>query len=803
MFSNYLRIARRYLLRHKAYTAINVLGLAVGITCCVLIMLFVRSEFSYDKFNKKADRIFRVWQREKEQGQENINTVTPIPAGPAIAAAFPSVEATCRVFQFNTLVKVGNTSFDESITMVDSTLFRLFDFRLLQGNPENPFPTNSSVILTPEMAKKYFGDANPIGKTFEIQVGNMPQLFTVAGIARRAPEESSIKYDLLISYNNDRQVFNPRMLTNWFNIFTETYVLLRPTATAAQLEKGLPAMLRQQLGKNYGREEFDMHLQPLTAIHLDNSLPTANQPVSNPKYSYILATIGILILLVACINFITLSVGRSATRAIEVGVRKALGAERKQLIFQFWGEALFLTLIAVVIGLVAAVVLLQPFNRLIDRHLAFYFDPLFFLFFLSLILVIALVAGIYPSVILSGFRPVEVLKGKLLLRDNAGLFRKGLIVGQFLASVVMLICTMVIGKQMDYLQKKDLGYDKEQVLIVPTNKSRQDGYPLASRYMTELGKYPQVVGASVSAFSFAETPWVGFSFPDTKKQLRTFQYNEIDSRFIEAMRIRVLEGRSFSQGGPADTNNSILVNETLLKEYGIKDPIGRRFGDYSQRIVGVVKDFNYQPLQSVIQPLVLSLKMDTIARQSTDMNVASSLRPRISVRMRAGNMQDNIDILRKAWLAVAPGQEFEYHFLDDRLAIAYTQEQKSAVVVRIASALSIFIACMGLFGLATLTVSRRTKEVGIRKVLGASTFQLVQLLSKEFLLLVAIASVTAVPIAAWAMHSWLSGFAYRTGLSWYIFAMAGVAAMAIALLTISFHTVRAAWANPADSLRTE
>lgn len=446
---------------------------------------------------------------------------------------------------------------------------------------------------------------------------------------------------------------------------------------------------------------------------------------------------------------------------------------------------------------------MQPFNQLIDRHLTFYFDPLFLLAFLALVLVIALIAGIYPSFILSGFRPVEVLKGKLLLKDNAGLFRKGLIVGQFLASVVMLICTMVIGKQMDYLRKKDLGYEKDQVMIVPTNKSRQDGYPLASRYLTELAKYPQVAGASVSAYSFAETPWVALGFSDTKRQIHTFQYNEVDSRFIEAMHIGMVEGRSFSQGDAADTNNSILVNETLIKEYGIKNPIGRRFGVYSQRIVGVVKDFNYEPLQNAIQPLVLSLKLDTMTRQSSDVMIANPLQPRVSVRMRAGNMQENIDILRKAWLAVAPQQDFEYHFLDERLAVAYRQEQKSAAVVRIASALSIFIACMGLFGLATLTVNRRTKEVGIRKVLGANTVQLVQLLSKDFLLLVAVASLIAVPIGAWAMHGWLKGFAYRTDLSWWIFALAGLAAIAIALLTISFHTFRAARANPADSIRTE
>ena len=562
-------------------------------------------------------------------------------------------------------------------------------------------------------------------------------------------------------------------------------------------------MLKQQLGEDYGKEEFDIHLQPLTSIHLNNILPAGNQPVSNPKYSYILASIGILILLVACINFITLSIGRSTTRALEVGVRKALGAERKQLIKQFWGEALLVTIISVAIGMLAAVALLKPFNQLINRNLGFHFDPIFILFSVLLVCIIALIAGIYPAIVLSGFNPVEVLKGKMNLKDNAGLFRKGLIVGQFAASIVMIICTIIIGEQMNYLLHKNLGYNKDQVIVVPTNKKRAEGFPLARLYQTELAKYPQVKEASASTFSFAETPWATLGFSDDQKQYRTFQYNEIDHSFIEMMQIQILQGRSFMQDNPADSTSSVLVNEALVKEYGIKDPIGKKFGKYSQLIVGVMKDFNYESLHNKIKPLVLSMKFDTIARQSSDVSYANAPQPRISVRMKAGNVQDNIAILKKAWLAISPKQDFEYHFLDDRLATAYEQEQKSATVVKIASALSIFIACMGLFGLATLTVTRRTKEIGIRKVLGANATQLVQLLSKDFVVLVVIASLIAFPIAWWAMHSWLADFAYQTNISWLVFILSGLAAVFVALITISFQAIKAAMANPVKSLRSE
>jgi len=802
MLKNNLLIAQRYLLRYKSYTAINVLGLAVGIACCVLIMLFVRSEFSYDRWNSKAARVYRLWQRVKIQDQEFSTAIMPLPAGPQVAANFPAVEASCRVYGYNSVVKSNNTSFNENITMVDTSFFRLFDLSLERGNRERPFPDPHTLLLTPALAKKYFGDRDPLGKKMEVSVGDSLRLFTVAAIVQPAPEESSIRFGLLIPYSNEPSMFSPRMQTSWFNVFTETYVLLHDGHRAADLERGFPAFLQQQMGKDYTKDGVVLHLQPLTAIHLDASILSANPSTSDPRYSYVLGSIGALILLVACINFITLSVGRSTTRAIEVGVRKALGAQRRQLIAQFWGEALLLTLLAMLLGFGIALTLLDPFNTLIARHLRWQLDGWSIGFCFALTIVIAAVAGSYPALVLSGFRPVEVLKGKIR-GNNAGFFRKALIVGQFATSIMLLIGTLAMGKQMNYLQRRDLGFNKEQVVIIPTNLNRKAGYELARLYLRELDKYPQVIAASASTFSFAETPWLDLGFTDDKKQHHTIQYNEVDDAFLKAMQIQILQGRGLSGRNSADTNNSVLVNETLVKEYGLKDPVGQRFGVFSQRIAGVMKDFNYESLHTKVRPLMLSLQFDTIARQTSDQSFANAPQPRISVRLRAGDPSGNIDLLKKAWAVVAPQKEFEYHFLDDKIAAAYEAEQKSSSVVRIASGLSIFIACMGLFGLATLTVSRRTKELSVRKVLGAGTFRLVRLLSKDFIVLVAIAAVIAVPVAVWAMQAWLANFAYQAELSWWIFAVAGLAAVVIALVTISFQTIRAANANPADSLRTE
>ena len=804
MLKNYFKITFRYLMRHKGSAFINILGLAVGITSCIIVMMFVRSEFSYDAFHKKADHLFRLWQVEKTDGKEFIGTTTSLAGGPAIKASFPEVAATSRVYNFNTLVKIDNHSFDENIDMVDTAFFSMFDFQLIKGNKGKPFPSANAIIVTPEMAKKYFASDDVIGKNLELQLGDDKVVFMVSGIVEKSPEESSIKYDFLIPFDNAKYLFRPRMLSSWFNVFTETYVLLKPGATAAGLEKKFPSMMKQQLGEDYGKEEYYLHLQPITNIHLDTTLPSANLPTSDPKYSYILATISVLILLVACINFITLSVGRSATRALEVGVRKTLGAGRRQLMRQFWGEALVMTVVSFIIGLAGAYLLVNPFNHLIERNLGLHIDGMFMLFCIALTAVIALIAGIYPAVVLSGFNPVEVLKGKLKLNSSgAGVLRKGLIIGQFMASIVMIICTLVISRQMQYLQHKNLGYNKDQVVVVPTNKKRADGFALAKLYETELRKHPEVSNVTAAVFSFAETPWVTLGFADEKKAYHSFQYNEIDPFFIPAMQIQMQQGKGFEVGNTVDVNNSIIVNEALVNAFGITDPIGKRFGKYSQHIIGVMKDFNFESLHTPVKPLMLSLNADTIFKQSDDISFANSPQPRISVRMKAGNIADNIHILETAWKAIAPGQDFQYHFLDESLAAAYKQEQKSSVVVKIASALSVFIACMGLFGLATLTVSRRTKEIGIRKVMGASVIQIVQLLSKDFIMLVAVAALISVPVALWAMNKWLADFAYKASISWWMFLAAGCFAVLIALGTVSYHAIRAAMANPVKSLRTE
>jgi putative ABC transport system permease protein len=804
MFKTNLKIALRFLARYKEYTAINVAGLAVGITCCMLIMLFVRSEWSYDAFHTKADRIHRAWLEEVEEGKVFTNTVTPIPLGPVLKTNIPEIETYCRVNDATGLTRYGNNRFNEKITLVDSNFFSVFDFEFAKGNANTAFPSGSSVVITEALASKYFGSEDPIGKNIEIQLATDNVLFTVSAIAKAAPLESSIQFDVLIPFSNARYLYSARQISSsWHNVYGETYVLLKPGADAAGTQAKFPTMVKQLMGENYKAGAYNINLQDIRDIHLNNKLPQGNQPVSNPAYAYILGIIGLLILLIACTNFVTLSIGRSTTRALEVGVRKVLGAARYQLINQFWSEAALVSILALVLGIVLAIVLLKPFNVIANRELVFHFDIFTVLFSILLLAFIALVAGFYPAFILSASAPVKVLKGGTQAA-GIGFFRKGLIVAQFTVSIIMIISTILIGDQLHYLRTKDLGYQQERIVVIPTNKPRPEGMPLAKLFMDEIAKQPQVVSSSVSMFSFLEPGWVELGYYDNKNVYRDFNMNSIDAGFVRTMGLQIIAGRDFDSRNTSDSLNSMLVNEAMVKEYGWKNPIGQRLpGRYKCEVVGVVKDFNFESLHEKVKPLMLVMKPDSVFRQSNDMNLPASTRPRVTVRLAAGDLQSQIQVLETAWKKTAGNQDFEYSFLDERLAAQYIAERRLGSIVTAASAISIFIACMGLFGLATLVVAKRTKEIGIRKVLGASMGSIVQLLSKDFLIMVLIASVISFPVAWWAFRYWLQDFAYRVDIRWQVFGLSAVMALIIALVTVSFQSIRAAMANPVKSLRTE
>lgn len=803
MFKTNLKLAFRYLKKNKGYTMINVAGLAVGIATCILIMLFVKSEWSFDKMHAKSDRIHRAWLQEYYEGEIFTNVATPIPLGPLLAQNLPEVEKFTRVTNIGAPIIHNGNTFNFPVTMADSSFFEIFDFELVQGNAENPFPDKNSVILSEETARTFFGSTSPLGKTLELEVGDTRQLYTVTGVAKEIPYESSIRFRLLIPFSNAVHIWSENSRTNaWSNVSVETYILLKEGADPSVVKAKIPSFMNPLVSKNYKPGEYNVHLQALTDIHLNNDLPAGMGPVSNPLYSYILASVGILILLIACINFITLSVGRSATRALEVGVRKVLGAQRRQLIKQFWIESMLLTFVAMTIGLLLAILLVGPFNQLANREFVLRADTFTILFCLGLLLFVGLLAGSYPALVLSSFKPVKVLKGKFRT-GKMGLFGKGLVVGQFVASIVMIICTITIGKQLNYLQNKDLGFEKEHIIIVPTNRGVAEGNMLGARFITSIEKNPRVVDATKSFYSMAESGWMQLGYKDENDVFRMFRFNAIDPDFVETMNLKIKEGRDFMKANPADSS-AILVNEALVEQYGWKEPIGKKLpGGYPQQIVGVVENFHFESLHTQIQPAVMALKPQPFFEHSSDVSYDYSPDPRISVKFSGGNLDENVELLRSTWKAVAGDQEFDYYFLDDELNAAYEQEQRLGNIVEYASVLSIFIACLGLFGLATLVVARRTKEIGIRKVLGADVATLVRMLTKDFAFLVVLSSLIAFPLAWMVLNRWFKDFAYRIDIPLWVFVVAAMLVLIIALATVSVQSIKAALSNPVNSLRSE
>ena len=804
MFKNYLKVAFRNLAKHKVYTMINVLGLAVGIACCILIALFVRSEWSFNRFQTNTERIHRAWLEEFYQGEIFRNTVTPVPLVPVLQAGVPEIEHSSRVATLRPAVTFNNKIFNESVNMVDSSFFLLFDFPLIEGNTKDPFPTSNSIVITETSAKKYFGDESPIGKNLQLQLGDDKVLFNITALAKDPPIESNIRFDMLIPFSNAHLIWSENIRNNaWSNVVVSSFFMLQKGANVEKVNQKIAAVMQPLVAKNYKAGEYNVRLQPLKDIYFNASLPEDVGGMSDPKYSYILGTIGLLILLIACINFVTLSVGRSTTRALEVGIRKVLGAERQQLTRQFWGESILLTIISLVIGFILAYLFIKPFNQVSNRELFISLNGFTLTFSILLVVVIGLIAGFYPALVLSRFKPIQVLKGKLKVGISMGLFRKGLIVLQFAASLIMIICSIIVGQQLAFLRNKNLGFDKEHIIVVPTNKGRNDGINLGKRFELLLQQNPQVLSTTTSLYSFAEPGWMQLGYQDEKDNFRQFRFNVVDVNFIPAMGLEMQTGRNFMENNTADSS-TIIVNETLVKQYGWKDPIGKKLpGKYPMHIAGVVKDFHFESLHSPIAPLVMALKPDSIFAHSSDVSYNASPQPRTSVRFREGDVQEHIAFLRTAWKKVAGDEDFEFNFLDEALAASYEQEQRLGNIVRYASFLSIFIACLGLFGLVTIVVVRRTKEIGIRKVLGANTQKIVMLLSKEFIWLILVSTLIAFPVAWWALQNWLTDFVYRIDISWWVFVLSALLVMLIALATLGYQTVKAAWANPVKSLRTE
>ncbi len=807
MIKNYLTLAFRTLWRHKGYAGINIVGLSVGIACSFLILLFVRSEWSYDRFHTNADRLHRAWVREVyDGGQTYFNSVTPLPLGPTLAATYPEVEAFTRVYAFENLVEREGERFTESIQVVDRNFFEVFDFELLEGERSTALAGQNAAVLTERAARRMFGDRDVVGETVSIRIAEAFEPFVVQAVAADPPANSSIQFDVLLPFEvGDGRIWPPQAHQAWFNVRPETYVLLQPGVDAVALEAKLPAMITSVLGDEVSPGQYTVGLQPMTDIHLNPSIPQGIAPVSDPGYSYLLATIAFFVLLIACINFTILAIGRSAQRAMEVGIRKAVGASRAQLMRQFWGETLLLTAITLAAGFGLATLALPLFNDLAGQQLKLVLDGSVAATALGLFLGVGLLSGVYPAYVMSDYRPIQVLKGAVVVGPRGSWLRRGLIAFQFVVSIALIASTLVIRSQLGYMQTRDLGFDREQVVIVETGVPPEEGMPLVERMRNDLAGDPSVVSIGSSRFAMGSGSWMRVGYRTDDESFREFNLNIVDEAYIDAMGMEVVVGRNFTESIPSDQTMGVIVNEAFVAAYGWEDPLNAQLsGDFGpHQIVGVVRDFNYASLHTEVMPLALVLNSEAIMQGVSDVNLGQSRDPKIAIRLRADNVREAMDKLEATWKAIAPGQDFVYSFLDQTLDSQYRQEQELGRLVGIASGLAVFIACLGLFGLVTLSVVRRTKEIGIRKVLGASSPHVVALIASEFVILIGLAFLVATPASWVAMQRWLDGFAYRIDLSAGLFLAAGLLVLAIALVTVSIQAIRAALADPVDSLRYE
>ncbi len=803
MLNNFFKVALRNILRHKGYSFINIFGLAIGLASFLLILLFVKGELSYDRYHSKADRVHRVAFKFNVGSNQFDVAQGPSPLGATMVEYFPEVVQAARIYSRDDVyLSYEDQQFRETeFFWVDSTIFELFDIPLVMGDASTALEKANSIVITTGVAEKYFGPDDPMGKTLVYEDGS---LYRVTGVAEESPANTHFHYDFLASLSSLPEVHG----RSWDNMIeTYNYILLAEGATAEQVEAKFPDFQRKYLAGNIERwssstyDEFlaagnylRFYLQPLTAIHLESNIN--NELETNGSYTTVIvfAAIALLILIVACINFVNLATARSTERANEVGVRKAIGSSRRQLVWQFLAETILLSAIAVILSVIITGNFIPLFNSVLSTNL----DELFFTewYFLPgvilLTLLVGTVAGMYPAFVLSSFRPVAVLKGKHESSSRGRIFRGVLVIFQFVASIVLFIGTIVISNQLDYCQSKELGYNKENVVVISGAEVLNES---SAAFKNELVRGGGIAGATYSSGlpNMRLTAQVFQKEGDQSDEYHTLLNIMTDFDFMDTYKVQMVQGRFFDVARATDSS-AIILNETAVKAIGLENPLGKRLTRTSPdttlvfTIVGVVRDLHIQPLQDAIRPMVFTV-LDELP---TDY---------LSVLIEPGRTAEVLGRVESMWGRFVPQKPVDLVFYDDFFVDYYSQELQTSKVLKSFALLAIVIACLGLFGLASFTVGRRSKEIGIRKVLGASVSEVVLLLSKEFVKWVLIANVLAWPIAYYVMKRWLEGFAYRTDFGVGVFIIAGVAAMAIALLTVSYQAINAARSNPVDSIQ--
>ena len=814
MIKSYFKTAWRNLRKNKIYSAINIFGLSIGITCCMLITIYLLHETSYDKYHQHIEQLYQLGTTFINGGKEQRMANTPAPMAEAMKKEYPEIEETARLLPLfiedKTLLQYhesgGETKafYESKGYLADASFFKLFAYQFIEGDPLTALVNPNTVVISEEIARKFFGNNPALHKTIRINSStNGAADFTITGVFRPAAKPSQIDGRFFLSVWGGNMEQFIRMQTDMVgnNMFS-TFFRLKPGTDAKNLEAKFPGFVKKYMGPGLKSVGFDkkQFLIPVREIHLHANMPYDITPVGSATYLYILGSIAAFTLLIACINFMNLSTARSSKRSSEVGIRKVLGAERKSLVGQFLGESLLMSCIGFFIALGLTKLLLPAFSKISGKELSLNLSDniQIILGFFILSLLTGLLAGIYPAFYLSSFQPVKVLKGKFSNSLSAVMLRKGLVIFQFVISAMLIIASVVINSQMRFLRSTDLGFAKDQQIIVPLRGPHAKSIYTALK--DEISNNQQVL--SVGATSFYPgisnpTDMVAYKDGQTVQEAKGLKTNAIDETLLQTLGIKPVAGRLFSSAFRADTNNAIIINEEAVRQIGFASPekaIGNKLyfdfrnQHYTFNIVGVVKDFHFEDLHTAISPYGFFLN------NQPQYNY-------LIVHARGTNMPTLLKAIEKNWATLSPGEPFEYNFLDEDFRKNYESENRLFAMVTYFMIIAILISCMGLFGLATFSAEQRTREIGIRKVLGASVGSVVGLLSKDFLKLVLVGILVACPLAWWAMNHWLQDFAYRVPISWSVFAITILTALIIALATISFQAIRTALSNPVKSLK--
>ena len=799
MFKNYFTIALRNLSRNKVYAFINIAGLSIGLACAMLIILYVKDEVSFDKFHNNVNNIYRIVSKSKHNGREYKSSHTGFLQGPKFAQNVPGIESFVRVQSGREDVQLGNEVKSQELLYVDSAFFSVFTFPLLHGDAKTCLKDPASVVLSEDEAIKHFGTADAVGKILMLKDDSTFTPHKVTAVAKRSPQNSSIRFDVLLPFRESAA--DAQNNDNWFNFFLNTFVVVNPNSNIAGIEsnmqkfyvadatKTFKAML-EKYGDGPGASMGTYFLQPYTDIHMNKDLPAQNGMInaSNPMYAYILSGIALFVLLIACINFINLTVARSVKRTKEIGIRKVVGGDRKQLIFQFLGESFLLCFIAFALALLIVQLILPVFNDLANKALsvAYLFDAKLIAGYIVLFLLTGLLAGFYPALVLSGYKPVETLYSRFNIKGKNYL-QKSLVVLQFALASFLIIATFTIYQQFNFLTHTDLGYDDSNIIELNKNQIKHDE---AALFKAELMKNPNIVDVGLKNGG----QWMTGARTGNDSNI-SFDYETVDESYIPVMKIPVIKGRNFSKAYPGDAVNSILVNEAFVQKVGWKNPIGEIVNFFYNNneiyhVVGVVKDYHNKSLNQKIGPQLFTMKKDNPYGL-------------YDIKIKPGTETQSLNYIKKAFKQFYPISPYDYVFKDEQRLKDYESEAKWKQIILFGAVLTIFISCIGLFGLSVLSAEKRTKEIGIRKVLGASVNGVVAILSKDFLKLVALALIIAIPAAYMAGDKWLQNYPYRITQSWWLFAGAAVLVIMIALVTVSFQAIKAAMSNPVESLRTE